>query len=622
MIADGYKAFVNKSDVASVVKEYGAIITVGISGAGNGKLCSQLNTAISFDEAMYLFEGIWLFLYLLKIDFLSSHRRLRAKYTHRTKLRFVLCVFRDCIELLRRIRRWVRKRMPMHPLTLSIRREMIRMPRNSFVQMNKLTNVSGRITYISSKAKQENLYATYSTVPERSFWRELAKCNQESFRQSGTEGKCIEARELIIALPESFVYYEPEYLLRRFTDHFKRNYKVECISALHHNKRKTNYHIHLIFAERQLLDKPIEKIATRNMFYDEKGKHRRTKKEILDEAGNIRKRCKVIRKGEVYEQNLFTKKNELFKADGFLDEVKRLYTDLINVCAIKEEDKLQVFDRNGMYLATKKIGKNNPKATEIEADNMERVRWNQAVDRALISGVAEENILGVKREKISKEVKRSIELYGNNPSFLVGIIRLAIKELELLISKVLLAVAKVVEKIVDVVHEKVVEKEVPALKEEPEQAVVVQDEIQFPKKPEEPLLLSKYPVIMELDAELKRRNEEIFAVEQERGNLEIELSECSGVFKKKQRKEFQERISLLDKKVEKMKTELSKVLRDAGYANAAEFFTELFAVREEKRKYEEACKEWQEECVRAEISIARETFCNEETARRSEKRHR
>ena len=135
-------------------------------------------------------------------------------------------------------------------------------------------------------------------------------------------------------------------------------------------------------------------------------------------------------------------------------------------------------------------------------------------------------------------------------------------------------------------------------------------------------MLSKYPVIMELDAELKRRNEEIFAVEQERSNLEIELSECTGVFKKKQRKELQERISVLDKKAEKMKSELSRVLRDAGYANAAEFFTELFAVREEKRKYEEACKEWQQECVRAEISIAREAFCNEETARRSEKRHR
>lgn len=375
---------------------------------------------------------------------------------------------------------------------------------------------------------------------------------------------------------------------------------------MHHNKRKINYHIHLIFAECQLLDKSIEKIATRNMFYDEKGKHRRTKKEILDEAGNIRKKCKVIKKGEVYERNLFTTKNELFKSDGFLDEVKRFYTDLINVCAINEEDKLHVFDRNGMYLATKKIGKNNPKAAEIEADNMERVRWNQTVDRALISGVAEEGILGVKREKISEEVKRSIELYGNSSSFLAEIIRLAIKALELLISKVLLATAKVAERIVDVVHEKVVEKEGTVLIEEPEQAVVVQEEMQLPKKPEEPLLLSKYSVIMELEAELKRRNKEILAVEQERGDLEIELSECSGVFKQKQRKELQERITLLDKKVEKMKAELSQVLRDAGYANAAEFFTELFAVRNEKLKYEEACKVWRQECVKAEIKATKE----------------
>ena len=465
------------------------------------------------------------------------------------------------------------------------------MQRNSFIQISKLTNVSGRITYISSKAKQENLYATYTTVSERSFWRELAKCNQESFRQSGIEGRCIEARELIIALPESFVHYEPEYLLKRFTDHFKQKYKVECISALHHNKRKTNYHIHLIFAERQLLDKPIEKIATRNMFYDERGKHRRTKKEILDENGNIRKKCKVIKKGEVYERNLFTKKNELFKADGFLDEVKRLYTELINVCAIKEEDKLHVFDRNGMYLATKKVGKNNPKSAEIEADNMERVRWNQTVDRAMISGVAEEEIMGVKHEKISEEVKRFIELYGNNPSFLAEIIRLAIRALELLISKVLFAAAKMAERIVDVVHEKVVEKEVPVLKE----------------KPEEPLLLSKYPMIMKLDAELKRKNEVIFVVEQERDNLEIELSECTGVFKQKQRKELQDRITFLDKKVEKMKAELSQVLRDAGYVNAAEFFTELFTVREEKRKYEEACKKWQEEYVMAKIGATKES---------------
>ena len=246
--------------------------------------------------------------------------------------------------------------------------------RNSFIQMTKLSNVKGRITYISSHAKQENLYAVYETT-ERKFWRELAKCNQEEFVKSGTEGKCIEARELIIALPESFTEYQPDRLLQLFTYHFKQNYGTECIAALHHNKRKTNYHIHLIFAERKLLDEPIIKIASRNMFYDENGKHVRTKKEILGEDGEIREGCSIVKKGEVYEKKLFTAKDERFKCNSFLDEVKHSYTDLINIYVQDEKQKLQVFECGSVYLATKKIGKNNPKAQEIEADNQKRREW-------------------------------------------------------------------------------------------------------------------------------------------------------------------------------------------------------------------------------------------------------
>ena len=38
------------------------------------------------------------------------------------------------------------------------------MPRHSFIQMSKLPNVKGRISYITSHARQENLYATYRTA--------------------------------------------------------------------------------------------------------------------------------------------------------------------------------------------------------------------------------------------------------------------------------------------------------------------------------------------------------------------------------------------------------------------------------------------------------------------------
>ena len=321
------------------------------------------------------------------------------------------------------------------------------MKRNSFIEIAKLHNLSGHITYISSHAKQEYLYEVYATEPDRAFWRELAKCNQEEFEKSGTNGKCIEARELMIALPESFIHYDNDYLLKRMVDEFKKKYGVECFAVLHHNKRKTNLHIHMIFAERKRLEQPTEKTATRNMFYDEQGCHVRTKKEILDDDGNIRKDCKIIKKGEVYERKIFTVKDEHFKQESFLDEAKVFYTDLINQMVIDDKDRLGIFDKNGSYLATQKVGKNNPKAAEIKADNEIRMEWNRAVDRAIVSDVLEAEILELKKTEITDRVKESVEQNGNKPELFGDIVRAAVALLEKLIAKVMRKVMEAVEKV-------------------------------------------------------------------------------------------------------------------------------------------------------------------------------
>ena len=296
--------------------------------------------------------------------------------------------------------------------------------RHSFIRQNKLSDVAGRIDYISNPKRQEHLYATYQTegaTPE--FWKNLARENQLDFKARGTAGKCIEGREFIIALPESFVQYRADDVVRLFTETFHKRYGVECSAALHHNKTKTNYHIHLVFSERKVLEQPIVKIATRNMFYDEQRKHRRTKKEILDEQGNIRAGCSIIPKGEVYESHIFTKKEEWFKNKAFTKEVKELFTDTIN-CYVKEEsEKLSVFQQGGVYLATKKIGKNNPKAEEIKEDNAARQEWNRTVDVALVEGVPEEDILKIKQEKITDETLQSIRTYGWLPDMFRQIIR-------------------------------------------------------------------------------------------------------------------------------------------------------------------------------------------------------
>ena len=176
----------------------------------------------------------------------------------------------------------------------------------SFVQHTKLTNVAGRIGYISSEEEQEYLYAVYDTAPE-GFWQDLAVENQMDFMKSGTSGRCIEAREFIIALPPIYFRYgpPPEKLLQYFTDNFKEKYNVECTSALHHNKTRTNYHIHLIFSERRLMNEPEMKIAKRNMYYDPQGKHLRTAKEAKDDTGNLLPGYSMIPKGEVYETHIF-----------------------------------------------------------------------------------------------------------------------------------------------------------------------------------------------------------------------------------------------------------------------------------------------------------------------------
>ena len=157
-----------------------------------------------------------------------------------------------------------------------------------------------------------------------------------------------------------------------------------------------------------MLEQPEVKIATRNMFYDEQGKHRRTKKAVLDEQGNLRAGCSIIPKGEVYESHIFTKKDEWFKNKAFTKEVKELFTDTINRYVKEESEKLSVFQQGGVYLATKKIGKNNPKAEEIKADNAARQEWNRTVDVALVEGVPEEDILKIKQEKITDKTLQSI----------------------------------------------------------------------------------------------------------------------------------------------------------------------------------------------------------------------
>ena len=426
------------------------------------------------------------------------------------------------------------------------------MARHSFIQMSKLPNVKGRISYITSSARQENLYATYRTA-DNEFWSNLARESQQEFKRSGTEGKCIEARELIIALPEVYTQYEPQQVLEDFTEEFHKRYGVECVSALHHNKRKTNYHIHLIFSERTLLAEPEIKIATRSVFFDETGKRVRTKKEIMGEDGKIRDGCTVIKKGEIYESHLFTVKNDRFKSEPFLREVKEVYTDLINLHISDPEQHLKVFDKNSVYLPTKKIGKHNPREEEIKADNAAKQEWNRTADMALISGIEETKILEIKQAEIHDKVSQSIRKSGWLPNLFRSIVSKAKEFLQNLIR-----------------------------------------EHGMPPKPTLSIDMAEFRTMRDL---MLRVQDEARAIRNLQDSmlpkLKTQLSEIKGVFKGKERKALNEQIKQTEQEISERLDKLPDILKEDGYPDVQAFMATYREAEAVVEQYNRSLAEWE-----------------------------
>lgn len=330
---------------------------------------------------------------------------------------------------------------------------------------------------------------------------------------------------------------------------------MECVSALHNNKRKTNYHIHLIFSERKLLPEPDIKIATRSVFYDETGKRVHTKKEITGEDGQIRKGCTVIKKGEIYESHLFTVKDDKFKSEPFLREVKEIYTDLINRHISNPEQQLKVFDKNSVYLPTKKIGKNNPKAAEIETDNAARQEWNRTADMALISGISEAKILEVKQTEIHDKASQSIKSKGWLPNLFRGIVTKAKDFLQNLIQ-----------------------------------------EKDMPPKPTLDINMAEFRTMQKLMIKAQDKAKEIRHLQDTvLPKLKQQLADTKGIFKGKEHKALTEQIQRTEKEIAEKLDKLPDVLKEDGYPDVQAFMATYRKAEAVVEQYNRDLAAWERE---------------------------
>ena len=357
---------------------------------------------------------------------------------------------------------------------------------------------------------------------------------------------------MIIALPEVYTTYEPQQVLEDFTEEFRRRYDVECVSALHHNKRKTNYHIHLIFSERRLLAEPDIKIATRSVFYDETGKRVRTKKEITEENGKIREGCTVISKGGIYEEHLFTAKDDRFKSEAFTQEAKVVYTDLINRHISDPEQHLKVFNPDSIYLPTKKIGKNNPKAAEIEADNAARQEWNRTADMALISGIEEAKILEIKKEEIHQKASQSIKTNGWLPNLFRSIVGKAKEFLQNLIRQTALL-----------------------------------------PKPVLNMDMAEFRTMQKLMIRVQDRAREIRSLQDEVPKLKAQLAETKGIFKGKERKALEAQIQQTEREIADKLDKIPDTLKADGYPDVQAFMATYRKMEAVVEQYNRDLAEWE-----------------------------
>lgn len=260
-----------------------------------------------------------------------------------------------------------------------------------YLRITKLHDVRGRIDYISNPERQENLLA-YRTTMDSKMWLALANQNQRSFKNNSrgvsANGKCIEAREIIFHLPHRFSA-DPERVLNQIVDDWKNTYHTDCAAALHWNHDKTNLHIHLIFSERERLDRDKIKYATRNMYYDADWKR-------CNKADAVH----VIHKGEPTSPPFEHAKTRSFKSYTWLEqELKDHYAKILG---------LDRFERDGLHIPQQKTFKyqNREKAERIRENNQIIREFNEIVDYALSKHVLESDLKEIV-EPLKDSVKRN-----------------------------------------------------------------------------------------------------------------------------------------------------------------------------------------------------------------------
>lgn len=184
----------------------------------------------------------------------------------------------------------------------------------AFATHSKITNAAGRIDYLTNEERQENIVLIVKSENSFDDYIEFEKQQKKSVN---------EAREHIFAIPHE--YAENKEKLKEFIDEVVKKTLPKGtphLVAVHWNKRKTNFHMHVLYFERQRNTKIEYETYNRDYWIKENGalaikksdrfelKHKKGDFK-LDENGN-----------KIIKNKPFTNKNPYFKSKEFLKNVQ------------------------------------------------------------------------------------------------------------------------------------------------------------------------------------------------------------------------------------------------------------------------------------------------------------
>ena len=208
-----------------------------------------------------------------------------------------------------------------------------------------------------------------------------------------------------------------------------------------------------------------------------------------------------------------------------------------------------MFDKNSVYLPTKKIGKNNPKAAEIEADNTARQEWNRTADLALVSDIEEAKILEIKQTEIHDKAGQSIRENGWLPNLFRGI------------------VGKAKEFLQAIIREK-----------------------DMPPKPVLNMDMDEFRTMQTLMLKVQKQAKAIKKIQEGTlPTLRQQLAETTGIFKGKERKSLEKQIQQTEKL-----DKIPDILKDDGYPDVQAFMKTYRKAEAIVTQYNQDLAEWEQ----------------------------